>query len=177
MTTGQRIKTIRKEKGLTQKALGELCGIAEPTIRQYESGRLNPKFETIEKIATKGLDVLPETLMPGKKIQLPPEVAEVFTKLSAFCKYLEKSGYSIEAEKVGESETGEYIEHKENGVVIGKSWVPDEEYYNVTLSKDGKTAVFTHNEFCNMQSSTDDIIDVRFFKQIMEEGENNAKKD
>lgn len=52
MTVGKNIKRIRKEKGLTQKKLGELCGIAEPTIRKYESDKLNPKIETVDKIAS-----------------------------------------------------------------------------------------------------------------------------
>lgn len=51
MTTGERIQAARKGQGLTQKALSERCGIAEPTIRQYESGRLNPKIETLDKLA------------------------------------------------------------------------------------------------------------------------------
>lgn len=51
MTVGERIRAARKAKGLTQKALGEACGIAEPTIRRYELGKLNPKFETLQKIA------------------------------------------------------------------------------------------------------------------------------
>ena len=51
---GERIKDFRKQRGLTQKKLGELCEpkIAEPTIRKYELGILNPKVETIGKIAT-----------------------------------------------------------------------------------------------------------------------------
>lgn len=51
MTVGQLIRKERKRRGLTQKALGEACGIAEPTIRRYELEKLNPKRETIEKIA------------------------------------------------------------------------------------------------------------------------------
>lgn len=51
MTTGERIKAERQAAGMTQKALGEACGIAEPTIRRYEAGKLNPKIETLEKIA------------------------------------------------------------------------------------------------------------------------------
>lgn len=52
MTTGERIRTVRQSKNLTQKQLGELAGIAEPTIRRYELGKLNPKIETIAKIAS-----------------------------------------------------------------------------------------------------------------------------
>ena len=52
MDISDNIRRIRKEKGLTQKKLGELCKIAEPTIRRYEAGTLKPKLETIEKIAS-----------------------------------------------------------------------------------------------------------------------------
>lgn len=51
MTVGENIKRIRKEKGLTQKKLGEKCGIAESNIRKYENNKQNPKIETIQKIA------------------------------------------------------------------------------------------------------------------------------
>lgn len=53
MTVAENIKRIRKEKGLTQKQLGDLCTpkMAESTIRQYELGFRNPKLETIKKIA------------------------------------------------------------------------------------------------------------------------------
>ena len=51
MTVGDRIRSFRKSQNLTQKQLGELSGIAEPTIRRYELGKLNPKYETLSKIA------------------------------------------------------------------------------------------------------------------------------
>lgn len=53
MIIGENIKKIRLLKGLTQKELGALCvpPIAESTIRKYELGKLNPKFETMQKIA------------------------------------------------------------------------------------------------------------------------------
>jgi len=51
MPISENLKALRKERGLTQKKLGELCGLAEITIRQYESGKYQPKIETIEKLA------------------------------------------------------------------------------------------------------------------------------
>lgn len=48
---GERIKEIRGTRNLTQKKLGELCGIDEANIRKYELGRQNPRCETLEKIA------------------------------------------------------------------------------------------------------------------------------
>lgn len=58
MSVGQNIRKIRKEKGITQKKLSELTGIAEITIRQYEAGKYKPKVEQVEKLA-KALDVTP----------------------------------------------------------------------------------------------------------------------
>ena len=51
-TIGAKIREFRKARGMTQKELGEKSGIAEATIRRYELGKLNPKFETVKKIAT-----------------------------------------------------------------------------------------------------------------------------
>lgn len=51
MSIGERIRQFRTNQKMTQKQLGERAGIAEPTIRKYESGKLNPKIETLQKIA------------------------------------------------------------------------------------------------------------------------------
>lgn len=51
MTTGELIKQARQDAKMTQKQLGEKCGIADSAIRKYESGRVVPKICTIKKIA------------------------------------------------------------------------------------------------------------------------------
>lgn len=56
MTIGENIKRIRKEKGLTQKELGALCGMSESQIRHYELNYKTPRFETIKRIS-KALDI------------------------------------------------------------------------------------------------------------------------
>lgn len=48
---GERIRYYRQKKGLTQKALSELCGLSEAAIRNYELGNRTPDSDTIEKIA------------------------------------------------------------------------------------------------------------------------------
>jgi len=63
MTTGERIRAARKKAGLTQKQLSELTGIAEPTIRRYELGKLNPKYETVGKLAA-AMNIPVSTVMP-----------------------------------------------------------------------------------------------------------------
>lgn len=50
--TGERIKKLRKEKGLTQQELGEMLGVQKSAIAKYENGRVpNLKKETISKLA------------------------------------------------------------------------------------------------------------------------------
>lgn len=51
MTIGDTLKQARLNAGLTQKQLGEKCGMADSAIRKYESGKIKPKIETLKKIA------------------------------------------------------------------------------------------------------------------------------
>lgn len=51
MTIGEKIKCFRKEAGLTQKKLGEISGTSETTIKQYESGKRQPRIEQLRRIA------------------------------------------------------------------------------------------------------------------------------
>lgn len=51
MTIGERIKKIRQEKGLSQKALGQLLGVSQQMIGQYEAPNANLKLGTLQKIA------------------------------------------------------------------------------------------------------------------------------
>lgn len=48
---GENIRKFRKKANLTQKELAEKCGLAEITIRQYETGKRTPKTEILAKIA------------------------------------------------------------------------------------------------------------------------------
>lgn len=59
MTTGERIRFYREQKGMTLKELGEKAGFpksGDVRIAQYQSGARVPKADTLEKIA-KALDV------------------------------------------------------------------------------------------------------------------------
>ena len=50
-TIGERIKAFRLARGMTQKELGAQMGVDQSTVRKYEAGKLNPKIETVKKIA------------------------------------------------------------------------------------------------------------------------------
>ena len=48
---GERIKELRKSKGVSQKELAQKAGLSIGSIQGYEQGRYNPKLEAIAKIA------------------------------------------------------------------------------------------------------------------------------
>ncbi len=54
------LKATRKEKGLTQKELSELTGIAQADLSKIENGNANPSLKTLKRLA-EGL---------GKKLQI-----------------------------------------------------------------------------------------------------------
>ena len=113
--TGDMIRKYRTAKGLTQKKLGELCGIADSNIRKYESGNQNPKIETLQKIAD-ALDIPVNRLLAGKIISrdelkeklseyglthLVPDTEEERTVLEN-CKKLNETGKKEAAKRVEE---------------------------------------------------------------------------
>ncbi|MEG1861893.1 MAG: helix-turn-helix transcriptional regulator [Bacteroidaceae bacterium] len=60
---GEKIRTIRQARGLTQKELAKAAGIGESALRSYELGDRLPKERPLEKIAM-ALRVRPEALNP-----------------------------------------------------------------------------------------------------------------
>ena len=67
MSVGEKIKEIRKSKGLTQKQLAEKIGIAEITIRKYEKGERQPSTEQLVSIVN-ALEVPVSQLMSNDEI-------------------------------------------------------------------------------------------------------------
>lgn len=92
MTVGENIRKIRKEKGLTQKQLGQLCNpqISESNIRKYELGNQNPKIETINRIAT-ALGVSEYELQGITK----EDILKSLSETSSFYSYLHSLGYEV----------------------------------------------------------------------------------
>jgi transcriptional regulator with XRE-family HTH domain len=58
----------RRKRGLTQRQLGELSGVAHTTVQQLESLRRGAYPQTIQKLAI-ALGVAPEELLHGDSTQ------------------------------------------------------------------------------------------------------------
>ena len=65
MNIGERIKEIRLKKGITQKELAKMLGIATNSLSRYEIGERIPNLEMIKKIAD-ALSVSPSVLIFGE---------------------------------------------------------------------------------------------------------------
>lgn len=101
----ENLKRIRTEKNMTQKQLGSLCGIAESTIRRYENGGLNPKLETVKKIAD--------------ALEVPyPELMEI---KGAFCFDFSK-GFEGEPDVLYVSKE-DIIDYKTKKRVFSEEWI------------------------------------------------------
>jgi transcriptional regulator with XRE-family HTH domain len=58
----------RRRRGLTQRQLGELAGVAHTTVQRLESLSRGAYPQTMQKLAT-ALGVTPEELLHGEKPQ------------------------------------------------------------------------------------------------------------
>lgn len=91
MTTGERIKKLRTELGLSQDELGKMIGVKNAAIYKYEKGLVvNLKRDTIAKLASAlnttpaylmGLDSLPAAT---QKFFEGEEVQEIFESARNF---------------------------------------------------------------------------------------------
>ena len=46
----EKLKAARKQKGLSQAALGKLLGVQAQTIGRWETGKSKPNLETVNKL-------------------------------------------------------------------------------------------------------------------------------
>lgn len=77
MDIGEKIKTARLAKNMTQEELGSILGVQKSAIAKYESGRVvNIKRSTLKKISDV-LDIRPSELIFGEEMKSnPKELAE-----------------------------------------------------------------------------------------------------
>ncbi|MGT2896024.1 helix-turn-helix domain-containing protein [Streptococcus entericus] len=47
----ERLKTLRKEAGLTQKDMAEKFSTSQPSYQQWESGKRTPNSDSLDKLA------------------------------------------------------------------------------------------------------------------------------
>lgn len=106
MTNGEKIRELRHAFGLTQFEMADKTGIDAATIRKYETGKLNPKTGTLEKIA-RGLGIEP-SILTESIMNTPRAMQRLFAIYAAYAGEL-KSGAEIKMELDAEKGNDEKI--------------------------------------------------------------------
>ena len=83
-TFGDRLRKTREDKGYSRAKLGQICGLTDRAIQNYENGSRSPKTEIAQKLAV-ALDVSVDYLINGtEEINLTEEdQKEILNKASA----------------------------------------------------------------------------------------------
>lgn len=68
MEFSEKLRNLRKEKGMTQKELSVKLGTTPQNLAQYENGKRNPKPKTLQKIAD-ALDVPVNALKSDRELE------------------------------------------------------------------------------------------------------------
>lgn len=136
-SVSEAIKKARKSKGLTQKDLGNLLGVSEVMIGQYERGVRNPKIDMLSRIAAV-LDIPLAVLLPD---DLAAEEQE--REFRKACETLEDAGFFIEQDEK-DSERGVFqICHHEHGTVA----VESEDYIISLVNQIVKDSITIQEEY------------------------------
>lgn len=117
MIFGEKIKALRREKGLSQRQLGVKMGVTQQTIAQYEKTTEQPKLSTIRKIAS-ALEI-PISVLVEDWSKIPPneireDMGKHFSKkysdLQLFAEDTPKSKILSHFDKLNESGQDKAIE-------------------------------------------------------------------
>lgn len=146
MTTGQRIKSVREQAGMTQVELANKLNISYQSIGQWERDIRTPKQSTLIKIA-KALGVhlrdLADSSMWEEFDKQHPEAGKEAAEFKDFIQFLKSIGYMVKT-------------------------VPESDTYWVKLSKDGTTTTFSQEAFENFQLETKKSVDYQVWQKGQE---------
>lgn len=87
------IYSIRVERNLTQKELGDLIGVSDRTISKWENGTTVPDLETIKRLC-KELDTSPDSIIKSEK-NFKDNLHSCKRKIGRFLNYILKNIFLI----------------------------------------------------------------------------------
>ncbi len=92
MTIGEKLRKLRREKGLSQLALEQLSGVHCKLLSKYENGRVQPTADTLRKIA-QALEVTSDYLIFDNA---PADGISQLKDLDLFERFKEVESMSVE---------------------------------------------------------------------------------
>ena len=151
----ERIQEVRKTLGMTLEKFGQRLGVTKVAISNIEKGHRNVT-EQMKKSICREYGVNEAWLTSGNgKMFLSDEVK----RLDIFEKYFQSLGFSIN-HKV----TKWHYKNPDEPELSERIQIVDEAEY--ILSKDGKSVVFTLEEFEGLQDRARETIEGIFYKKL-----------
>ena len=130
-TMGQRIRSLRKSKKLTQAQLAKIAGVSSPAVTEWEKDSYAPKSESLEAMATY-FGVTTSYLIRG----IPD--GEISPPQSSSLKLLDLNAFKKQHNILDGDDAVLFSKIVEKPFVISKRWVPVKAY-----SKMGMDGYFT----------------------------------
>ena len=118
MTVGEKIKYIRKQNKISQQELGNMLGVSQAMIAQYENGKRIPKIETLIKIAEaldcEVSDIDENIIVHRHTVRLgpTPENVEQYKKNAEAEKLIQKRALGEIILEGEQEKIDDYIKHK-----------------------------------------------------------------
>ena len=169
---GAKLKEARIKNGLTQKQLGDLCGIADSNIRKYEKNKQNPKFETLKRIAIAlNRDVSDFLTVFDVTPELKKDYVEKET-VSNLQEYLESIGYIVFREEITTTVKKGYINfelsesQKEMLEKYGYVMIYESPYY---IRKDSEAFRLSEHQFQEIEQEIIANIEYQLWKYKIDE--------
>ena len=148
MTLKDNLKRIRKAKRIGQRELARMSGLSFSMVSKLESGeQSNPTLETIEKIAG-ALNASPSELIGLNQWEL-------------FINYLKSIGCIVEITPDAHKWHSEDV--LENGKVIGKTQIADDETYTATIIKGDVSITLNEDGFELFQANIVKAVEFELF--------------
>ena len=149
-----RLKEVRKEKGFTQKELGETVGISEVMIGQYERGVRTPKIEMRKKLAN-ALGVKLNYFLSDSEYTdevlaqvIDAGIDELEFENQLFISYLRSIGISVEVQPTSAIP----------GSVTGDDFVKPKVFYRYEVTGNNTPKVFNEKDWAELQARIAEMI-------------------
>lgn len=158
-----RIKSLRNKLGMTQEEFGSRIGLSKSGISNIEKGVRGISERHIKLICA--MFNINESWLKTGEDSIEQLSNEIYN-FDIINKYLHSIGYLVKVIKTGESESGNFEEFEDGkGNILGKpSWVPDEEYFSIIITKDALQVELTDDQFQEFQEMIKKSIEFELFK-------------
>lgn len=153
----ERVQEVRKRLGMTLEKFGQRLGVTKVAISNIEKGNRNVT-EQMRKSICREYNVNELWLMSGQGEMF---VADEVKHLEIIENYFKSLGFSMEY-----NVTKWHFENPDEPDPAERVQIPDEAVY--ILTKGGESAVFTPEEFEELQDRARETIEGIFYKKVVQ---------